>query len=67
MSTFIVVPFILAVVVQAWFQTISVDTTSGHLSGTQADGGTHSRYRDILLSELTRCTSGILQRHCKSL
>jgi hypothetical protein len=55
--------FILASAVLS--KAITVDTASGRLLGIQADGGAHSLR--LLLSELTFCTSGILQGHCKSL
>ena len=58
------IPFILAL--QALSHTITVNTTSGVLSGVQADGG--MLYFYLLLSPLhkvTRWTSGVLQGHCK--
>ena len=57
---FTVVPFILASTVQAWSKakTITVDTTSGCLSGTQAGGGAQAHY--LLLTKMTWCTSGII-------
>ena len=60
-----IVLFIFASAVQIWSKAIIVDTASGRLLGIQADGG--ARSLRILLSKLTFCTSGILQRHCKSL
>lgn len=48
-----VVPFILASTVQAWSaKTITVDTTSGHLSGTQAGGGAQTRYLLLTKNDL---------------
>jgi len=56
---FTVVPFILASAVQAWSaKTITVNTTSGCLSGTQAGGGAQTHY--LLLTKMTCCTSGII-------
>ena len=60
-----VVLFILVSAVNVWSEAITVDTTSGRLLGIQADGG--ARSFQLVLSELTFRTSGILQRHCKSL
>jgi hypothetical protein len=64
MMVFIVVLSIL--VIQVWSQSITVNTTSGRLLGTQADGGMYSLY---ILSpyspQLIHWTSGIIQGHCK--
>jgi hypothetical protein len=59
----LVVPFILASAVygvQAWpkAKTITADTTSGRLLGTQAGGGAH--ILNLLLTKMTCCTSRII-------
>ena len=53
-----VILFILASAVQVLSEAITVDTASGRLLGSQADGG--ARGFQLLLSKLTFCTSGIL-------
>jgi hypothetical protein len=53
-------------IIQVWSQTITVNTTSGQLFGTQADGGMCSLYTLSPYSpQLIYRTSGILQGHCK--
>jgi hypothetical protein len=64
MMMFIVVLSIF--IVQVWSQTITVNTTSGRLLGTQADGGVSSLYALLTCSpQVIHRTSGILQGNCK--
>jgi hypothetical protein len=57
-----VIPLILASTVQAWSTpaTVTVDTTSGRLSGTQAGGGAHTLTLNLLLTKITCYASGII-------
>jgi hypothetical protein len=71
-SSFIVRPIMMMFIVlsifiiQVWSQTITVNTTSGRLLGTQADGGMYSVYTLSPYSpQLIHRTSGIIQGHCK--
>jgi hypothetical protein len=55
-------------IVQVWSQTITVNTTSGRLLGTHADGGMYSLYTGTLSPyspQAIHRTSGILQGNCK--
>jgi hypothetical protein len=53
-------------IIQVWSQTIIVNTTSGRLLGTQADGGMCSLYTLSSYSpQVIYRASGILQGHCK--
>jgi hypothetical protein len=53
-------------ITQVWSQTITVNTTSGQLLGTQADGGMRSLYTLSPYSpQVMHRNSGILQGHCK--
>jgi hypothetical protein len=71
-SSFVVRPIMMLLIVlsffiiQVWSQTITVNTTSGKLLGTQADGGMYSRYTlSPYSAQVMHRTSGILQGHCK--
>ncbi|KAF8504322.1 hypothetical protein F5888DRAFT_1654759 [Russula emetica] len=55
-------------IIQVWSQTITVNTTSGRLLGTQADGGMCSLYTLSSYSPpAMHRTSDILQGRCKIL
>ena len=66
MMTMLIVVFSV-LIVQVWSKSVTADTTSGRLLGTQTDGGV---YPPDLLSyspQVIHCSSGIFQRHRKIL
>jgi len=63
------VKFIVAVLFvlasQVLSNTITADTTSGRLLGSQTDGGMSWTLASDSYTEVTHWTSRVLQRHCK--